>query len=390
LRPDTARRLADIEPFRVMAILAQARAMQAAGRDIIHLEVGEPDFPTPEPIVAAGVAALRAGYTHYTPALGLSQLRAAIADYYAQRYAVDLRAERIAVTPGASGALLLAMAALFNPGDEVLLADPGYPCNRHFARLVEAVGVGVPVGPESGFQLTAELVERHWGARTRGVLVANPGNPTGTLIPAAELRAIHDAVRRRGGWLIVDEIYHELIYASDEPSAAALGDDVVVINSFSKYFLMTGWRLGWLLAPAWLMPEIDKLAQNFYLAAPTPAQYAALAAFSAETRTILEANKTELHRRRDFLSPELARLGFGLPCQPDGAFYIYAEISAFADDAERFAAKLLDKVGVAITPGADFGRHGAGTHVRFAYTTSLERILEATERIGEFLNRRKG
>ncbi len=381
-----ATRLTDIEPFRVMEILGRAKAMQAAGRDVIHLEVGEPDFPTPEPIVAAGIAALRAGHTHYTPALGLPSLRKAIAGYYASRYAVTVDPARVAVTPGASGALLLVMATLFNPGEEVLLADPGYPCNRHFARVVEAVGKGVPVGPESRFQLTAELVERHWGERTRGVLVANPGNPTGTVIPAAELRAIHDVVKRKGGWLIVDEIYHELIYGHDEPSAAALGEDVIVVNSFSKYFLMTGWRLGWLLAPAWLMPDIDKLAQNLFLAAPTPAQHAALAALGDDTRAILEARKAELRQRRDFLFPELERQGFGLPCKPDGAFYVYADIAAFSREAERFAADLLDSAGVAITPGADFGRHGAGTHVRFAYTTSIERIGEALRRIAGFLD----
>lgn len=381
-----ARRLDDIEPFRVMDILARAKTMQAAGRDVIHLEVGEPDFATPEPIVAAGLAALRAGQTHYTPALGLPALREAIAGYYAGRYGVAVEPARVAVTPGASGALLLVMAALFNPGEEVLLADPGYPCNRHFARVVEALGVGVPVGPESAFQLTVALVEQHWGERTRGVLVANPGNPTGTVIPADELRAIHAVVKRKGGWLIVDEIYHELIYESDEPSAAALGEEVIVINSFSKYFLMTGWRLGWLLAPAWLMPDIDKLAQNLFLAAPTPSQYAALAAFSDTTRSILEARKAELRERRDALLPELAHLGLGLPVKPAGAFYIYADISGFAENAETFAARLLETSGVAITPGRDFGRHRADHHVRFAYTTSLARIREATQRLAVFMH----
>lgn len=382
-----ARRLDDIEPFRVMEILARAKAMQAAGRDVIHLEVGEPDFPTPEPVVAAGLAALRAGQTHYTPALGLPSLREAIAAYYAERYGVSVEPARVAVTPGASGALLLVMAALFNPGEEVLLADPGYPCNRHFARVVEAVGVGVPVGPESAYQLTAALVEQHWGERTRGVLVANPGNPAGTVIPADELRAIHALVKGKGGWLIVDEIYHELIYDSDEPSAAELGEDIIVINSFSKYFLMTGWRLGWLLAPAGLMPEIDKLAQNLFLAAPTPSQHAALAAFGDDTRTILEACKTELRQRRDMLFPELAHLGLGLPVKPAGAFYIYADISGFAGNAEIFAANLLEVSGVAITPGRDFGRHRADRYVRFAYTTSLARISEATQRLADFMRR---
>jgi aspartate/methionine/tyrosine aminotransferase len=387
-----AHRTADIEPFRVMAILARARALEAAGRNIVHMEVGEPDFATPEPIVEAGIAALRAGHTHYTPALGLPKLREAIAGYYGERYSVAVDPARVCVTPGASGALLLVMAALFDPGDEVLLADPGYPCNRHFARVVEARGVGVPVGPETAFQLTAELVEQHWGPRTRGVLVANPGNPTGTVIDAAELVAIRDVVRARGGWLIVDEIYHELIYGRDgygkEPSAAALGEDVIVINSFSKYFLMTGWRLGWLLAPQGLMPEIDKLAQNLFLSAPTVAQHAALAALQPDTRPLLEARKEELGARRDLLVPELRRLGFSVPVEPHGAFYVYAGIGRFGMDAEAFAEKLLLEAGVAITPGTDFGSHEANRHVRFAYTTSAERIREALARIEAALSPR--
>ena len=368
-----------------MDILGRARAMEAEGRSIIHMEVGEPDFPTPETIVAAGVEALRAGHTHYTPALGLPELRGAIADYYRTRYGVGLPASRIAVTPGASGALLLAIASLLNPGEEILLADPGYPCNRHFARLVEARARSVAVGPETGFQLTAALVDRHWTANTRAVLVANPGNPTGTVIPADELRAIHAVVRRRGGWLLVDEIYHELVYDTDEPSATALGDDVIVINSFSKYFLMTGWRLGWLVAPEDLMAAIEKLAQNVFLAAPTPAQHAALAAFTPETRQILEQRKGALRQRRDILLPELERLGFSVPVHPEGAFYIYADVGRFTSDAEAFAGKLLESAGVAVTPGVDFGRHQAATHVRFAYTTDQERIREAIVRLERML-----
>lgn len=379
-----AARLADIEPFRVMAILGRARAMQAAGRDIVHLEVGEPDFATPAPIIEAGIQALRAGYTHYTPSLGLPALREAIAAYYGERHGVAVSPGRVAVTPGASGALLLVMAALFDPGEEILLADPGYPCNRHFARLVEARGVPVLVGPYTGFQLTAELVRRHWGPATRGVLVANPGNPTGTVIPADELRAIHAVVRERGGWLIVDEIYHELVYEDSPPSAAGLGEDVIVVNSFSKYWLMTGWRLGWLLAPAALMPAIDRLAQNVFLAAPTVAQHAALAALGPETRAILEARKAELRARRDYLVPALQRLGLGVPVRPRGAFYVYADIGRFSQDGEAFAADLLERAGVAVTPGADFGRHAAGHHVRFAYTT--DRLEEAVARLRAHLD----
>ncbi len=376
-----AQRAEEIEPFRVMAILARARELEAAGRDIIHLEIGEPDFATPAPVVEAGIAALRAGHTHYTPALGLPALRTAIAAYYGERYGIDVAPSRVCVTPGASGALLLAMATLFNPGEEILLADPGYPCNRHFARLMEVHAVGIPVGPESGYQLTAEAVARHWGPHTRGVLVANPGNPTGTLIAPSELAAIHAEVRARGGWLIVDEIYHELVYDAAPLTAAGLGVDVVVINSFSKYFLMTGWRLGWMLMPEVMLSSVDKLAQNIFLAAPTVAQHAALVALGAETRVLLEACKAELRRRRDDLLPELARLGFAVKAVPQGAFYCYADVSRFGMQAEELAERLLLEAGVAITPGTDFGAHMASRNVRFAYTTSRERIREAMQRI---------
>ncbi len=374
-----------IEPFRVMAILARARALEAEGRDIIHMEVGEPDFATPAPVVEAGIAALRAGLTHYTPALGLPALRARIAAWYGERHGVDVAAARVAVTPGASGALLLALAALFDAGDEVLLADPGYPCNRHLARLLDARAVAVPVGPDTGYQLSAALVDRHWGARTRGVLVANPGNPTGTLLDDDELAAIHAVVRARGGWLLVDEIYHPLVYDRAPQSAAALGDDVLVINSFSKYFLMTGWRLGWLLAPPALLPVIDRLAQNVYLAAPTVAQHAALVALAPDTRPLLEACKAELRARRDWLLPALEALGFRIDARPAGAFYCYADVSRFGGDGEALAEKLLLEAGVAITPGSDFGVHAAGRHVRFAYTTALPRIREAVARMARVL-----
>lgn len=371
----------DIEPFRVMAILARARELEAAGRDIIHLEIGEPDFATPAPIIEAGITALRAGQTHYTPALGLPALRTAIAAYYGERYGVDVAADRVCVTPGASGALLLAMATLFNPGEEILMADPGYPCNRHFARLIEARAVGIPVGPDTGYQLTAELVARHWGPNTRGVLVANPGNPTGTMVSDRALAAIHAEVRARRGWLIVDEIYHELVYDASPSSAAGLGEDVLVINSFSKYFLMTGWRLGWMLMPRSLSPSVDKLAQNLFLAAPTVAQHAALVALAPETRALLDQRKSELCSRRNELLPQLARLGFCVDAMPQGAFYCYADVSRFGMDADQLAERLLLEAGVAITPGTDFGSHRAKQNVRFAYTTSADRIREAMRRI---------
>jgi len=384
----SSHRAADIEPFRVMDILGRAQAMQTQGRSVIHLEVGEPDFPTPQPIVEAGIRALRAGQTRYTPALGLPALRETIAAYYHGRHGVAIDPGRIAVTPGASGALLLAIAALFNPGEQLLMADPGYPCNRHFARLLEVEAVGVPVDAASRYQLTAEAVARHWGARTRGVLVANPGNPTGTVVPRKELAAIHALVRSRGGWLLVDEIYHELIQDMHEPTAAALGEDVVVINSFSKYWCMTGWRLGWLVMPPDLVGAVERLAQNIFLAAPTLAQHAALAAFEPATDAILQGYKSELKARRDLLLPALRELGFDVPVPPDGAFYVYAGLDRLDEDGERFAQRLLEETGVAITPGRDFGHHATRAHVRFAYTTSREHLAEAVRRIAAWSTHR--
>lgn len=381
-----AARMADIAPFHVMDILARARALEAQGRDIIHLEIGEPDFPTPAPIVEAGVAALRTGHTHYTGALGLPELRNAIAGFYDHRWNATVDPTRVIVTPGASGALLLALGLLAGPGDEVLMADPGYPCNRHFARFCEARAVAVPVGADTAYQLSLDLIERHASPTTRVVLLASPSNPTGTLIEHAEMVRIHEWCLANKVTLIVDEIYLALTYDREERSAAAW-NDVFVVNSFSKYFLMTGWRLGWLVAPAWALDGLERLAQNLYLAAPTPAQHAALAAFSAEALAILEARKAELKARRDFLLPALRGLGFELPVTPQGAFYLYADCRRHTRDSFQFARALLDEVGVAITPGLDFGHHQPGHFVRFAYTQPLDRLAEAIDRISRFLHR---
>ena len=384
IRPRTAVRMAGIAPFHVMDILARAHALQAAGRDIIHLEIGEPDFATPQPIVEAGIAALRAGHTHYTGALGLPALREAIAGFYATRWQAAVDPARVVVTPGASGALLLALGLLAGPGDEVLMADPGYPCNRHFAQFCDARAVSVPVDAESGFQLTLDAIKRHATPATRAVLIASPSNPTGTGIPAGELARIHDWCCARGVALIVDEIYLALTYDGDEHTAARW-DDVFVVNSFSKYFLMTGWRLGWLTAPAWAMEGLERLAQNLYLAASTPAQHAALAAFAPATLDELEARKAELRARRNFLLPALRERGFDIPLTPQGAFYLYADCSRFTQDSQAFASALLDQAGVAVTPGIDFGRHHAARHVRFAYTQPMTRLAEALARLDHFL-----
>jgi aspartate/methionine/tyrosine aminotransferase len=375
-----------IEPFQVMALLARARALEAQGRDIVHMEIGEPDFPTARPICEAGIRALEQGELFYTPALGLPELRAAIADFYNTRYGVHLAPSRVVVTTGSSGALLLALTALINPGDQVLMADPGYPANRHFVRMLEGVAVGIAVGPDSQYQLTPELVEHHWGSRTVAALVATPANPTGTLIDLKDIRAMAAYAQQRGGALIVDEIYHGLVYEGVTHTAADAGDNVFVINSFSKYFNMTGWRLGWMVAPERYVSELDKLAQNVFLSAPAPAQFAALAAFTPETLAICEARREEFRARRDYLVPALRALGFGIPQTPPGAFYVYADCSRLTPDSHAFALDLLERAGVAITPGIDFGAHRAREHVRFAYTRPVERLREGVRRIGEYLS----
>jgi len=384
-RAALAARMLDIQPFYVMDILAQARALEAAGRSIIHMEIGEPDAATAAPIIQAGIAALQAGHTHYTPALGLPALRVAIADFYASRYGVNIDPARVVVTSGSSGALLLAMGVLLNPGDQVLLADPGYPCNRHFVRFVEGEAVNIPVTAQTHFQLRAEHIAEHWNARTRAVLVASPANPTGMLLTQPEMQALHAAVSQRGGTLVVDEIYHGLTYGCDAQTALAVSDDVFVINSFSKYFGMTGWRLGWMIVPEDYVPALDRLAQNLFLAAPTLAQHAALAAFQPETIAILEARRAEFAQRRDYLLPALRQLGFDLPLVPEGAFYLYAGCSEFTQDSRHFANAILEQAGVAITPGLDFGNFEPETHVRFAYTTALPKLEQGVERLARFL-----
>ncbi len=370
-----------IEPFHVMALLARANELQAAGHDVIHLEIGEPDFTTAEPIVAAGQAALAAGHTRYTAARGLPALRQAIAGFYGQRHGLDIDPERILVTPGGSGALLLASSLLVEPGRHWLLADPGYPCNRHFLRLVEASAHLVPVDAGSRYQLTPALVERHWNANSVGALVASPANPTGTLLSRDELAALSATLGRLGGHLVVDEIYHGLTYGGDAASVLEVDDSAFVLNSFSKYFGMTGWRLGWLVAPRDAVPHLEKLAQNLYISAPSMAQHAALACFEPETLALLEARRHEFGRRRDYLLPALRALGFGIDVEPEGAFYLYADISAFGGDAYAFCQHFIETEHVAFTPGLDFGRHRADRHVRFAYTQSLPRLQEAVRRI---------
>jgi aspartate/methionine/tyrosine aminotransferase len=382
-----AARLAEIAPFHVVELLTRARQLEAEGRDIIHMEVGEPDFPTPEPISRAACAAINAGRTLYTQALGLPELRQAISAFYQTRYGVCVPASRIAVTNGASGALNLAFACLADPGSEWLLTDPGYPCNRHILRAYEGQAVSLPVGPESNFQPTPAQVDSRWTERTAGLLLASPANPTGTLLTPAEISALADTCRRRGGHFLVDEIYHGLTYETDAPTACAAGNDIWVIQSFSKYFQMTGWRLGWMVIPESYVRDVEKLAQNLVLCPSTPAQYGALAAFNPETLAILEARRAEFRRRRDFLAPALEQIGFRVTARPEGAFYLYCDSSALAEDSFTLAKDLLEKAGVAATPGLDFGSNAPEKHIRFAYTTDVERLAEAARRLTRYFGR---
>ena len=388
--PRFARRMADIAPFRVMELLARARELESQGRDIIHMEVGEPDFPTPQPVIEAATRFIASGKVHYTPAAGLPELREAIARHYHDRFGANVGPERIIITPGASGALMLILAASTNPGDGWLLPDPGYPCNRHMVRSFEGVPQSLPVDASTRFQPTVAQLADHWQPSTLGLIVATPSNPTGTLLDEIELSALHHATSGRDGLLVVDEIYQGLNY--DVTPRTVLADPacnrserLFVVNSFSKYFGMTGWRLGWLVAPRSWVGEIEKLAQHFFISAPTASQYAALAAFAPATRDILESRRAAFGERRDTLLPALRSLGLRVDAEPHGAFYIYADVSAVTDDSRLLARRLIEEAGVATTPGIDFGDNRPQQHLRLAYTTRNERLLEATERMQRLL-----
>lgn len=384
-----AHRLQTIQPFFVMDVLAKAQALQVAGRDVIHLEVGEPDFPTPGPILAAGQRALSLGQTRYTPALGLPLLREKIAEFYQMRYQISIDPNQVVVTAGASGALLLLNALLFNPEDEVILPDPSYPCNRHFLSLIGSKAKLVAPTSENNFALTAADLQSAITSNSKGLLLASPNNPTGTVLSRHNLAEMAAFCRTNKLHLVLDEIYHGLVYDTECPSVLEVDPNAFVINSFSKYFGMTGWRLGWAIAPQDCISELDKLAQNFFISPSTIAQHAAMEAFSPESIAIVEHQRNELKNRRDFLYKHLPELGFKIKGSPQGAFYIYADISQinhpFAAESLKFCSALLEQKFVAITPGLDFGFSAANTHVRFAYTAPIPRLEQALERMREFL-----
>lgn len=389
-----ASRLERIEPFYVMECAKAADEIAdgplcdpaRGGRPMIYLNIGEPDFTAVPLAVEAASRCMAEGRTQYTHATGLPELREAIARWYGTRFGLAIAPERIVVTAGASAALQLITLALVDEGDEVLLPDPSYPCNRHFVAAAGGRAVLLPSGPEHRFQLDADAVRRAWGPRSRGVLLASPSNPTGTSIERAEMRRIVEAVRERGGFTLVDEIYLGLSY--DEAfghSALEHGNDVIAINSFSKYFGMTGWRLGWLVLPEALVPAVEKLAQNLYICASSPAQHAALACFEPDSLAECERRREAFRARRDFVVPALDRLGLSVPVPPDGAFYAYADVSAHATSSWDFCFDLMRRAQVALTPGRDFGPHAGERFLRLSFARSMDELHEAVARLEQVL-----
>ncbi len=380
-----ASRMQTISPFYVMDLLHRAKQLEAQGRDVIHMEIGEPDFPTPQPVIDAAVKHLETGEVKYTSAAGLLPLREKIAAFYQQRYGVTVSPQRIFVTPGASGAFLLALGVSLNADEEILMADPCYPCNSNFVALFGGKTTRIAVDAVTRYQLTADLIKQHWTTATKGVLVASPSNPTGTLIADDPLKEAIASVHRLGGCFYSDEIYHGLAYGHPAASALQYSDGVFVINSFSKYFGMTGWRIGWLIVPDGYTDAAERLAQNIFIATSTHSQYAALAAFDDSTLAELERRRGEFAKRRDFLYENLVRLGFTIPIKPEGAFYLYANCANLTDDSHQFALDLLAAQAVAITPGKDFGNNQPQQWLRFAYTTSIGRMAEAMARLERFI-----
>ncbi len=365
-----------------MEIMSRASELDKLGHDVIHLEVGEPDFNTPAPIMDAAKRGLKLGVTKYTDAKGNIELRQAISNYYTDYFDIEVETNRIFVTAGASGGLLLLMGLLINGGENLLMADPGYPCNRHLLASFGGEAKLVPVSAAANYQLDSQALNDFWDNKTRGVLVASPANPTGSVLRVDDLRSLYEKVRERGGFLLSDEIYQGLHYGeAPSHSALSVSDNVFVVNSFSKYFGMTGWRLGWVVVPEAVSMDLEKLAQNLFICPSALAQYAAMEAFSASALEIMELQRSEFARRRNFLVPALRKLGFDIPLDPAGAFYVYCGLPEDVEDSEAFCARLLETEFVAITPGTDFGFNEANRKVRISYTRDISVLEEAVARI---------
>ena len=398
-----AQRAERIEPFYVMEVAKAAsilaREFAGSSEPMIFLNIGEPDFTAPPLVREAAARCISQGLTQYTPATGLEELREKISAWYASRFKVKVAASRIVITAGASAALQLACLALIEAGDEILMPDPSYPCNRHFVTAADGKSVLLPTTAEERFQLTRAKVEAAWTDRTRGVLLASPSNPTGTSIAPEELQRIHEFVHSRGGITLIDEIYLGLSYEEHFGHTAlgmpdGLGDSIISINSFSKYFNMTGWRLGWLVVPEALVPAIERIAQNLFICASTIAQHAALACFEPESLAEYESRRHEFKARRDYFIPELNRLGLTVPVMPDGAFYAYADCSKIATEwglskgnpdgtggSWDFAFELMKRAHLAVSPGRDFGRASPEKFVRFSTASSMAHLQEAVARL---------
>lgn len=390
-----AQRAQRIEPFYVMEVAKAASAMAQelahTASPMIFLNIGEPDFTAPPLVQQAASRAIAQGSTQYTQATGLPALRERISQWYATRFGAQVAASRIIITAGASGALQLACLALIEAGDEILMPDPSYPCNRHFVSAAEGTAVLIPTTADERFQLTKDKVQAAWNPKTRGVLLASPSNPTGTSIAPEELQRIHEFVRSQGGITLIDEIYLGLSYEEHFGHSALampgdLGQSVISINSFSKYFSMTGWRLGWLVVPEALVPVIERIAQNLFICASTVSQHAALACFEADSLQEYERRRAEFKARRDYFIPELNRLGLRVPVMPDGAFYAYADCTVAAarlgvSGSWDFAFELMKRAHLAVTPGRDFGHAAPEKFVRFSTASSMAHLREAVARL---------
>ena len=388
-QPTMSRRAREAQPFRAMVFGERADEMIARSISVIKLSLGEPDFGAPPAVRDAMREQYDGRALPYTAALGLPELRRAIADFYHERHHVDIDPRRIVITAGGSAALLLATALTVDPGDEVIVADPSYPCNRELIRSFEGVVVDVPTSAATRFHLNAELVDRAWSERTKAVMVTSPSNPTGTTIDFDVLKGVCDLARLRGAWRIIDETYLDL--ADREPdgsevrSALFADPDAIICNSFSKFFGMTGWRLGWAVVPEYTIEAVDDLATNYYLCAHTPTQHAALACFTPESLAVCEERRQELLARRRIVVSGLERIGLPLEVVPNGAFYAYFSVAGTGLDAWTFCERALEEAHVALTPGRDFGPATADTHVRLSYAASREALTEGLSRLGKFV-----